>query len=356
MPKPKNAPKPAGKISNPGRRSACTQLNELPNSPTALNSLKLSSSGQHSITPLEIHPLALAWPETAGEPQEALTENIKEHGLLMPAVTLDNKILDGRRRQVGCLKAGVELRTMPLPEGIDPVEYVIAVNGHRRHMSPSQFATTAANLMPRFEAQAAERKRLLSGTRRNADGSKPHVPEIVPGPDQCGEARELAAQAIGANPRYVSDAVRLKRDAPELFKEVHAGRILIPAAMRQLRKKAEAQKTKKNGDSCGHEGVTAKQQGAAEGRKDLAPDQDIAAFAARCDTFISAEFGDCSPESLQSRFNLFVQLYGMHVFPADAGSPQLLARRKSNEAALLAQLAEILERRPKPHDRDKVPR
>jgi hypothetical protein len=109
-------------------------------------------------------------------------------------------------------------------------------------MSPSTRAIAAAKLMPHYAARAAERKKLLSGTRSNPNGSKTQVPEIVPGPDQCGEARELAAKAAGANPRYVSDAVRLQREAPELFKAVEAGEKTIPGAMRQLKHSITRQK------------------------------------------------------------------------------------------------------------------
>jgi ParB-like chromosome segregation protein Spo0J len=49
-------------------------------------------------------------------------------GQVNPAVTLDGKILDGRRRAAACVIAGVELRTTPLPDGIDPVEFVVAQN------------------------------------------------------------------------------------------------------------------------------------------------------------------------------------------------------------------------------------
>jgi hypothetical protein len=88
--------------------------------------------------------------------------------------------------------------------------------------------------MPHYQAEAAERKRVLSGTRANTDGSQPEVPATLPEPAECGEAREKAAKVAGAKPRYVSDAVRLLRDASELFKQVESGEITIPQAVKKV--------------------------------------------------------------------------------------------------------------------------
>jgi ParB-like chromosome segregation protein Spo0J len=62
------------------------------------------------------------------EELQPLAESIAKMGQVNPAVTLDGKILDGRRRAAACVIAGVELRTTPLPDGIDPVEFVVAQN------------------------------------------------------------------------------------------------------------------------------------------------------------------------------------------------------------------------------------
>src|SRR5439155_23808402 len=108
------------------------------------------------------------------------------------------------------------------------------VNANRRHCTPTQRAVAAINLMPHFAALAAKRKALLSGTRANPGGSRPQVTEIFPEPAERGEAREKAAKATGANPKYVSDLVRLQREAPDLFSAVDAETITIPQAMKEL--------------------------------------------------------------------------------------------------------------------------
>jgi hypothetical protein len=247
MPKLKNDPRPPGKAPDregrPRRKqvppgAVCVTPSNPPPSESpfiAGAAVDPANTGHPPITRYKIHPLALLLQDTDEEELKALADDITKIGQLNPATTLEGMILDGRRRYAACLMAGVDLRTIPLPPGIDPIDYVIAQNRHRRHMSASGLAIVAAKLMPHYAARAAERKKLLSGTRSNPNGSKTQVPEIVPGPDQCGDARELAAKAAGANPRYVSDAVRLQREAPELFKAVELGEKTIPGAMRQLK-------------------------------------------------------------------------------------------------------------------------
>ena len=173
------------------------------------------------------------------EEQKALADDITNSGLLQPVTIHEGKILDGVNRATACEKTGVKLRTELLADGVDPVAFVVAQNIHRRQLSATQRAVIAAKLMPHFAAEAAARKRALSGTRSNPDGSTPEVAENLPEPAEQGEAREKAAAAAGANPRYVSDVVRLQREAPELFQAVETGYMSIPKALKKLEDKEE---------------------------------------------------------------------------------------------------------------------
>jgi hypothetical protein len=62
--------------------------------------------------------------------------------------------------------------------------------------------------MPFFEEEAFKRKKELSGTRSNPG----EVEEKIPQPEEKREpqSRDQAAQAVGVNPRYVSDAKKIK--------------------------------------------------------------------------------------------------------------------------------------------------
>jgi hypothetical protein len=45
-------------------------------------------------------------------------------------------------------------------------------------------------------------------------------------------ARDKAAELVGANPHYVTDAKKIEQDAPELLDEVIQERLNIPQAQR----------------------------------------------------------------------------------------------------------------------------
>jgi hypothetical protein len=170
---------------------------------------------------------------------EALVAHISQNGQLHPVIIHEEMILDGRSRASACEHAKISLRTEPLPKGVDPIDYVVGANLRRRQLTPAQRAIVAAKLMPHYQAEAAARKRALSGTRTNPNGSQPEVPEILPEPEECGEAREKAAKATGANARNVTDAVKLQRGAPDLFQAVESATMSIPKALRELEKRGE---------------------------------------------------------------------------------------------------------------------
>jgi hypothetical protein len=98
---------------------------------------------------------------------------------------------------------------------------VLAKNLHRRQLTASQRAVVATKALPMLEAEAKER--MLRG--KKADPTE-RIPE--------GEARQKAAKLTGVNPRYVSDAKRIKEQAPEVFEEVERGEKSIPEALREI--------------------------------------------------------------------------------------------------------------------------
>jgi hypothetical protein len=57
-----------------------------------------------------------------------------------------DQILDGRNRYRACVRANVALRFQS-HDGDDPVAYVVGENVHRRHLTETQRAVTAAKLV-----------------------------------------------------------------------------------------------------------------------------------------------------------------------------------------------------------------
>lgn len=90
--------------------------------------------------PYEFHPVADLFPllDEDSEEFKALVEDIKTNGLLEIIISLDNKILDGRNRYRACLTAEVDPQVSHLPDGIDPLSFVVSKNFHRRHLTASQ--------------------------------------------------------------------------------------------------------------------------------------------------------------------------------------------------------------------------
>jgi len=98
-------------------------------------------------TKREIHPLAKGvFPPIEGDEYEALKEDIKAHGVRHPIVLYQNKILDGCNRDKVCRELNIDPPTTNLPEGVDPVDYVVSANINRRHLDGSQRGMIAASL------------------------------------------------------------------------------------------------------------------------------------------------------------------------------------------------------------------
>ena len=193
----------------------------------------------------EPHPYADLFPYLS-EPELAdLANDIAENGLREPIVLYRGEILDGRNRYKACLKAGVEPTFIEFEgDDEDALKAVLSWNLHRRHLTSSQLAVIALDVLPVFEALARHRQRLAGGDRGNqytknekTDGLP--LVERFPQAANNPKARDEAAAAVGTNSRYVSDAKRLNEQAPELLDLVRNGQMSLPQA-KQLATLSEA--------------------------------------------------------------------------------------------------------------------
>ena len=88
---------------------------------------------------MKFHPLAHYFPMLPDKEFEELKKSIKNFGLLEPITTLDGMILDGRNRFKACQETGVTPRYRDYFEnGYEPIDFVVAANMRRRHLSPAQ--------------------------------------------------------------------------------------------------------------------------------------------------------------------------------------------------------------------------
>jgi len=165
----------------------------------------------------EFHPIAELFPLMTGAEFESLKSDIAENGLRQ-AIWLhtDGRIVDGRNRYRACTELGIEPEYRTWNGEGSLVTFVVSLNLHRRHLNSSQRAVVTVDILP--EA----RERQLATLKQNTS-----VVEKIPQRSGQGKARTQAAEVVGTNERYVSDAKALQTDAPELLPEVRAGTLNI---------------------------------------------------------------------------------------------------------------------------------
>jgi len=180
---------------------------------------------------MKFHDIANVWPLMDDDKLDELVADIRSNGLINPIWTFDGKILDGRNRYRACLIANVK-PVFREYTGNEPTAFAVSLNDRRRHMGKSALAAVAVELEPYFAVDAK---------RRQAEQAKRNQPqaqkvEKLP-PIEKAKAREEAAKSVGVNDRYVSDAKKVKTEAPEVFERLKAGKITLQDAKREVAKK-----------------------------------------------------------------------------------------------------------------------
>ena len=110
-----------------------------------------------------LHPICLMFPELPDWELQPLADDIKAKGLLHPIVLYKGKILDGRNRYKACKLAGVKPCFTEWKGKGSPLEWVVSENLIRRHLTSSQRAVLALDILPLLEKEAAQRQRLSGG-------------------------------------------------------------------------------------------------------------------------------------------------------------------------------------------------
>ncbi len=174
---------------------------------------------------MKTHRYAKYFPLMEGEEFDDLVNDIREHGLLEPIVTFEDAILDGRNRFRACKKAGVEPRFTKY-RGNGVLTYIISKNVHRRHLTVSQRAIIALDVLPALEKEAA---------KRNPIGRSGKPPRRLPG--ENGKSAAHAGKALHVSRGSVERAKRVAKEAPELLPEIRAGRKTVREAEQEVRQR-----------------------------------------------------------------------------------------------------------------------
>lgn len=159
---------------------------------------------------LQFHSLAALFPVMGAAELDALTSDIREHGLQQPIALHEGKILDGRNRYRACRKLRLTPATTVF-NGSDPLAFIVSANLHRRHLSESQRGYIAAKLETMKHGQRAD-----LANRRDA---KLHI------------SRKAAAAMMGVSERTVAaGAIVRDKGVPKLARRVERGEIAVSVA------------------------------------------------------------------------------------------------------------------------------
>ncbi len=212
-----------------------------------------------TVTSLVLHPHHEIVPEMRDDEYQYLLEDIRINGVQTP-IDLDADgvtVLDGKHR----LRAARELGLHEVPFRIvqlridDARTFMLKAALLRRHLSDGQRAMVAAKLGKANSKRGGDRKSHRA-RRLQADGT---------GVGLKGRAKERpalakAAETMGVSMTQAIKAAEVLHADPTLAKEVHVGKVTLPVAHREVRKKKRVTtgpKVRASGGSQASAGFTA---------------------------------------------------------------------------------------------------
>lgn len=175
---------------------------------------------------MQIHEAANIFPMEEDTLQQ-LADDIKENGQRQPVELLNGKVIDGRRRMAACELIGIAPQFRNITTD-DPVAYVLSLNLHRRHLTPSQRAMAGARAREIYDRQAKERQH--DGQERGRQKQSGAIVENLPQTD-TGKARDQVGKVVGVSGKTIDHATKvIKAAVPEVVKAVDEGRMSVSTA------------------------------------------------------------------------------------------------------------------------------
>lgn len=200
---------------------------------------------------LEPHPVADLLPLMDEVSFKELKDDIALNGLREPVwLHPDGRILDGRNRHKACVALRLKPATKVYAGDLSTeaiVAFVISLNLKRRHLDSGQRAFVALRVEQTLAEATRERQVAAGdfGAQGGRGNEKPLVKSLTKGLDRNdGKAAAQAAAMVGTNRQYVADAKKIRQEAPDLEQQVVAGKLTLPKAKQQLKKRLRAQQPK----------------------------------------------------------------------------------------------------------------
>ena len=161
------------------------------------------------------HPLCRHLPKMDDDDLQKLADDIEKNGQRLPIILFRGRILDGRHRRNACILRGIEPQYETFQGTFDEAKnLVVSLNEHRRHMTTSQRALTAAGWDE------------VKDEDESGDGV------VITTPDEPkSQTVAEAAEAWNVNRDTVFRAKKVLRTAaPEVTDEIKQGRMTINKA------------------------------------------------------------------------------------------------------------------------------
>jgi hypothetical protein len=191
----------------------------------------------------KFHPLAAYFPMLPKDEYEELKKSIKNFGLLEPITTLDGMILDGRNRYTACMEIGVTPRYRDYWEnGHEPIDFVVAANMRRRHLSPAQKVQIHIDIygIPTFRGietpkssetpagvSAENKPRSFKDVARETGASETTVSRVVDVQDDESLKTQLREGSIEARAAERAVSQKVANDQLKKFKEREEGKVPV---------------------------------------------------------------------------------------------------------------------------------
>lgn len=189
---------------------------------------------------IEVHPAADLFPEMGGADLDALYESVKAHGIRVPLVFFDGRLIDGRNRLRASVMAGLDTAKLPrrtLAASEDPYEWAWDANCARLDYSPAQKAAIrikieeASGDLARMKAEIEDKANRARAEKQagvpKAEATERRAPRDAPRSEPKKVAKEIAEKAH-VSPRTVERVQKLQREDPEAF-ETLATKGKLPA-------------------------------------------------------------------------------------------------------------------------------
>lgn len=183
------------------------------------------------------HERSSIFPLIEGEAFEGLVEDIKRFGQLEDGVLFKGKILDGRNRYRACKILNIPFRTKEYSGKMDPLDYIISQNLHRRHLNIAQRSEIGLLLLEEEEKLAQERvkqmeiekAKLMRLEKEKKDTDKKSLEiqkkiskEIINDLSKGKQSTHIVAPKVRISSVTLSKAKKIKKVAkkdPEIKKE-----------------------------------------------------------------------------------------------------------------------------------------